>query len=251
MEPLKKGSVMKGELKCVRRKRTEVTLDIHWSRNCVCLNPPVFSPDKSTELILEIRAGEGGDDSKLFVADLLSAYIKYAQSKNLHTEILATSVGSATLQVCGNGCWDVFQHEPGIHCIQRIPPTESKGRRQTSMLSVAVLPILDQKIEPLPDAEIEVKTQGGHGPGGQHQNKTDSAVRMTHVPTNTVVFINGRSQHQNKADALRILTAKVNEVRMMAAGCGVCGLEGLSNGFRRTRSKDSHLQFHQASGCGS
>jgi peptide chain release factor 1 len=167
-------------------------------------------------LVVEIQAGEGGDDSKLFVSDLLAAYVKYARSQNLKAEILETGDGSATLGVQGQGVWKAFRHEPGIHCVQRVPPTESRGRWQTSMLSVAVLPVLDRSFEPIPESEIEVKTQGGHGPGGQHQNKTESAVRVTHIPTKMTVFINGRSQHRNKLEAIRILTARVNRARLMA-----------------------------------
>ena len=99
----------------------------------------------------------------------------------------------------------------GKHCVQRVPPTENRGRRHTSYLGVAVLPIMDLTLEPLPQSEIKVKTQRGHGPGGQHQNKTDSAVRMAHVPKGITVFINGRDQHSNRAEALRVLTARVRD----------------------------------------
>lgn len=105
----------------------------------------------------------------------------------------------------------MFGREGGKHCVQRIPPTEKGGRRQTSYLTVAVLPVPKQSRRTLSESDIEVKTQGGHGKGGQHQNKTDSAVRMRHKPTGLHVFINGRSQHANRREALRILTAKVND----------------------------------------
>ena len=101
--------------------------------------------------------------------------------------------------------------------MQRVPPTEIKGRRHTSYLSVAVLPIINVAEKPLDASEIEIKTQGGHGPGGQHQNRRDSAVRMTHLPTGIQVFINGRSQHANRAEALRILTARVRDHEQQAA----------------------------------
>jgi peptide chain release factor 1 len=112
----------------------------------------------------------------------------------------------------GRGAGRLFRHEPGKHCVQRVPPTEKNGRRHTSMVTVAVLPMPpDNGPRPLPDDELEVRTQPGHGPGGQHQNKTASAVRMTHRPTGLQVFINGRDQHSNRREALRILTARVNE----------------------------------------
>ncbi len=161
---------------------------------------------------MEIVFGEGGKDSKLFVDDLMTAYIKYAYSLKLQSEILTTDEGHAVLQFKGKGAGSAFKHESGKHCIQRIPPTEGKGRKQTSMVCVAILPMPpDNKYKPLPEGDLETKTQCGHGPGGQHQNKTASAVRLTHKPTGIQVFINGRDQHANKREALRILTARVNE----------------------------------------
>ena len=161
---------------------------------------------------MEIQFGEGGDDSKAFVHDLLAAYIKYAERLGLTFELLSSSQGHAVAKFSGTGVWKAFQHEPGKHCVQRCPATEKKSRRHTSMVSVAVLSI-PQKLglQQLPAEEIEVKTQGGSGPGGQHQNKTDSAVRMTHGPTGLQVFINGRDQQRNRREALRILAAKVYE----------------------------------------
>ncbi len=93
-----------------------------------------------------------------------------------------------------------------------MPVTESGGRRHTSIISVAVLPIREDLYKPLSGKDLEITTQGGHGPGGQHQNKTDSAVRAKHIPTGLTVFINGKSQHQNKREALKILAARVNEL---------------------------------------
>lgn len=110
----------------------------------------------------------------------------------------------------GKGAERAFKHEAGKHVVQRYPKTESKGRRHTSTISVAVLPLLRLDDRKLSEKEIVVKTQGGSGPGGQHQNRTASAVRMTHVPTGTQVFINGRCQHANRREALEILTARVN-----------------------------------------
>lgn len=110
----------------------------------------------------------------------------------------------------GKNVASAFQHESGKHCCQRVPITESKGRRHTSIISVAVLPIKENTYEPLNDKDLEITTQGGHGCGGQHQNATDSAVRMVHKPTGLKVFINGRKQLQNKKEARKILTARVN-----------------------------------------
>lgn len=147
----------------------------------------------------------------MFVDDLLATYVRYATSLKFHCEILTEEDGHAILKVTGTGVWKAFKNEGGKHCVQRVPPTERSGRRQTSMISVAVLPLPPVvKGDELPEHELDIIFQCGHGPGGQHQNKTASAVRMKHKPTGMVVFINGRDQHSNKREALQILTARVN-----------------------------------------
>ena len=173
----------------------------------------VFSQQLSnaTEVVLEIKAGEGGDDSKLFVHDLFDALSRFFNSKRLIVNAIAVERGHVSAIVRGHQVWQIVKAEIGCHCVQRIPPTETKGRRHTSYLSVAVLPLLSSLETVLNANEIETKTQGGHGPGGQHQNKSDSAVRMTHRPTGIQVFINGKSQLANRKEALRILTVRVND----------------------------------------
>jgi peptide chain release factor 1 len=159
-----------------------------------------------------VRFGEGGKDAKLFARDLVAAYARYAQANGLEGEVLHEVDGHFVVLFEGPGAGRLFRHEAGKHCLQRVPPTEAKGRRHTSFVCVAVLPLPpDNTARPLPEAEVEVKCQCGHGPGGQHQNKTASAVRATHLPTGIQVFINGRDQHRNRREALRILTARVNE----------------------------------------
>lgn len=123
--------------------------------------------------------------------------------------MLASSNGHFSAKITGSGAWEAFKREGGKHCVQRVPPTEKSGRRQTSSVVVGVLPVPREVEIEIPDSEIDVKTQGGHGKGGQHQNVTDSAVRMRHIPTGLQVFINGRDQHANRRDARKILTAKV------------------------------------------
>jgi peptide chain release factor 1 len=164
---------------------------------------------------LELVFGEGGQDSKLFVSDLASAYTRYASSLGIHSETLTSEVGHQILKFTGKGVWNAFKHESGKHVVQRVPPTERNGRRQTSIISVAVLPLPpENQAEQLRDQDLEVITQTGkQKAGGQNTNKVASAVRMKHVPTGMCVFINGRDQGQNKKAARRILTARVNEAK--------------------------------------
>jgi len=162
---------------------------------------------------LEVQFGEGGSDSKLFVHDLFAAYCKYSIANNVKVELLSSSNGHIVAKFIGKKAGQLFKNESGKHCVQRVPPTESKGRVHTSIISVAVLPF-DDGFKQLDKSEIQcsssIKTQGGHGKGGQHQNKRSCAVRMVHKATKLSVFINGRSQLDNKKEALRILSAKVN-----------------------------------------
>jgi len=140
--------------------------------------------------------------------------VKYAVGLGFGKEILETSDGHVTLRFSGQGVYSAFKHEAGKHCVQRIPPTEHNGRKQTSMVSVMVLPLPPEKsLAPIPSHELDIKCQKGSGPGGQKVNKSSSAVRIVHLPTKLSVLINGRSQYQNKAEALRIITARVHQMR--------------------------------------
>lgn len=169
--------------------------------------------DDATEIILEIIWGSGGDDSKLFVDDLGTLYVKYAGRKNLSCEVLTEDEGHIALKIKGKKAAWYFRHESGRHCVQRVPPTENKGRRQTSFVSVAVLPLPPEKVlEPLKEKDLVIKMQTGRQKaGGQNANSVNSAIRARHVPTGLSVFINGRDGGQNKQEALRILTVKVNQ----------------------------------------
>lgn len=145
--------------------------------------------------------------------DLARAYLKYAIKKNFQAEIVSEQDGSMIIEILGKAAFKAFKNEIGKHSIQRVPPTESKGRRHTSILTVAVLPFFESTDNADIGNDIEIKTQGGHGPGGQHQNKSDSAVRATHKPTGISVFINGRSQWQNKQTAIAVLAARLEEMK--------------------------------------
>lgn len=163
------------------------------------------------ELAIEIQFGEGGRDSKLFVDDLFGAYYRWAENNGWEVEILSRGDGKILSKFCGNNILDKFKYESGKHCVQRIPPTESKGRAHTSIISVAVLLLSKEKKLDIDLLDVDIKTQRGHGKGGQHQNVTDSCVVAVHKPTGLKVTINGRSQIANKREALRILESRIKE----------------------------------------
>ena len=197
-----------------------------------------------SSLVLEIHFGEGGDDSKNFVDELLTAYLKYAQSKQFETELLNSDYGHKALKVTGIDVWEAFRYEPGKHVVQRVPENERGGRRHTSVVSVAVLPLPPETTKDrLPEKEVEITTTKGHGKGGQHLNTTDSAVRAHHLPSGIIVFINGRDQHQNKKLAMSILTAKVNLAKDKEAEIkyGIERREQLGNGGRGSKVRTYNL----------
>jgi len=156
---------------------------------------------------LEVHAGEGGDDSKIFVQQLFDAYQRCARKRNLTFEWLDDGDGYAEAAILGAGAQH-FRQEAGGHCVQRIPPTERNGRRQTSMVSVAVLPLQEHPPQ-LNLADVEITAQRGHGRGGQNQNKVASACRVIHRLSGLMVFVNGRDFHRNKARALQVLAERL------------------------------------------
>lgn len=192
--------------------------------------------ENSNEIIIELQFGEGGEDSKLFCQDLFDAYKKYAVNSNLKIETLNAENGHIIAKIKGNGAGRYFKNETGKHVIQRVPPTETKGRKQTSVVSVAVLPLPPENIfKPLPMSELEIIAQcGKQGAGGQNVNKVASAIRAKHIPTGFSVFINGRDQGANKRDAIRILTARVNDynINKENSSYGELRKERLGNGSR-------------------
>lgn len=175
------------------------------------------------EAIIEIRSGEGGDDAKLFVLDMLRMYERYCTKENISVELLDKDTSKAVLKVSNpesprknagvvglNAIEKLLKYEGGIHRVQRVPPTETKGRRHSSTITVAVLPLLE-KSHNYDLKDIEISTMRGTGPGGQHRNTTDSGVRVRHKTGLEVVVTNGRSQFRNKEDALKILFSKLAE----------------------------------------
>lgn len=168
--------------------------------------------------ILEIRAGTGGDEAALFAADLFRMYQRFSEQQNWKFEIMdinETGIGGykdATASIMGRSVFAKLKFESGVHRVQRVPETESQGRVHTSAATVAVLPEaeeIDVQIEP---KELRIDTYRAQGAGGQHVNKTDSAIRITHLPTNIVVQCqDGKSQHKNRAQAMKMLRSKLYE----------------------------------------
>ena len=176
-------------------------------------------PDDARPAFVEIRAGTGGDESALFAADLLRMYMRYAESQGWGAEIVSASVSElggykeVVVRFEGEQVYGALKFESGGHRVQRVPATETQGRIHTSACTVAVLAEPDEaeaiKINP---SDLRIDTYRASGAGGQHINKTDSAVRITHLPTGIVAECqDGRSQHSNKAQALKVLTARIQE----------------------------------------
>ncbi|MEJ0013856.1 MAG: peptide chain release factor 1 [Bauldia sp.] len=180
------------------------------------LIPKDAADEKSA--ILEIRAGTGGNEAALFAGDLFRMYQRYAANHGWKVELLSESEGEAggykeiVAKVEGRGVFAKLKFESGVHRVQRVPATEAQGRIHTSAATVAVLPEAEEVDVDLNPADLSVETLRASSKGGQHANTTDSAVRMTHVPTGISVTVSSRSQHQNRAQALEVMRSRLYEL---------------------------------------
>ena len=187
----------------------------------VLLLPKDENDDKN--VIVEIRGGVGGEEAALFAHSLFRMYSMYAERKRFSVEVLSSNetelggIKEISFEVRGSGAWSRFKYESGTHRVQRVPETESSGRIHTSAATVAVLPEAEEVEVEIDPADLQIDTYRSGGAGGQHVNKTESAIRITHLPTGLVVECQDeRSQHKNKDRAMKILRTKLYEMQQQA-----------------------------------
>lgn len=208
------GELAKEELKLLEPRVVEIEDEIK-----LLLLPT--DPNDERNIFLEIRAGTGGDEAAIFAADIFKSYLRYAENRGWKVEIVSLSEGvlngykEVIALIKGQGAFSRLKYEGGVHRVQRVPLTESQGRVHTSAVTVAVMPEVDDVEVDIAEKDLKIDVMRSSGNGGQSVNTTDSAVRVTHLPTGIVVVNqDGKSQHKNKDAAMKILKAKLYDLQM-------------------------------------
>ena len=203
--------IASAEIKDARASLEAMTKDIQ-----IALLPKDAADESN--VILEVRAGTGGDEAALFAGDLFRMYLKYAEARGWKVEVLSASEGTAggykeiIAEIEGRGAFARLKYESGVHRVQRVPATETQGRIHTSAATVAIMPEARDIDVEIKDSDLKIDTMRAQGAGGQHVNKTESAIRITHLPTGIVVAVQAeRSQHKNRAQAMSLLRSRIFE----------------------------------------